>query len=82
MTSLKTARLKETYFLSIPKNMRSFEVSSGCFSVSCTADIVLDSVDAELGDAERLGENSTEDSTDDVIAAVVVYEEPTSLEHA
>ncbi len=51
----------------MPKNMRSFEVSSGGFSAPCTVDIVLESVDAVLGVAELLGEGSKEDSTDEAI---------------
>jgi hypothetical protein len=51
--------------------MRSFEVSSGGFSVPCTVDIVLESVDAVLGVAELLGEGSSEDSADDDITVSV-----------
>jgi len=52
----------------MPKNMRSFEVSSGGFSTPCTVDIVLESVDAVLGVAELSGEGSIDDSADDAMA--------------
>jgi hypothetical protein len=61
--------MEYAYFLRMPKNMRSFEVSSGGLSTPCTVDIVLESVDAVLGVAEPLGESSREDSTDEAIAA-------------
>lgn len=51
--------------------MRSLEVSSAGFSMPCTVDIVLESVDAVLGVAELLGEGSSEDSTDKDIAVSV-----------
>jgi hypothetical protein len=63
--------LKNAYFLRMPKNMRSLEVSSECPSAACTVDIVLESVDAVLGVAELLGEGSRDDSTDEAIAISV-----------
>lgn len=80
-SSVKTAWLEYAYFLRMPKNMRSLEVSSGGFSAPCAVDIVLESVDAVLGVAELLGEGSREDSTDEAIAMGVYLRNSKGLEY-
>jgi hypothetical protein len=64
----KDNSLWKAYFRSIPRNMRTFDPSSGGFSTPCTVDMALESEEAELTVVEPLGVFSREDSADEAIA--------------